>query len=104
MATGVPKPAAPSKKDPKQKGDQDELEAAILRHAHEALLQDFEKAGVAGELVKEDDVENNPADGEEAVAGAEDGGLGGQASGHAEDPDGATERCGEAKATRRSEP
>ena len=46
-ATGVPKPQAPSKNAPKAKGDQDELEAAVLGDAHEALLEDFEVAGFA---------------------------------------------------------
>ena len=43
-----------------------------------------EGAGFDGELVEEDDGKNDPADGEEAVAGAVGGGGERQADGHVE--------------------
>jgi len=78
-------------------GDEDKLKTAILRDAHEALLEDFEVAGFAGEVVHEDDVEDDPADGEEAVEDAVDGGHRAHFQGHAEDGAGDCERGGEAE-------
>src|SRR5262249_20673486 len=77
--------------------DEDELKPAIPRYVHKALLKNLEESSVAGELVHEDDIENDPADGEETVAGAEDGSLCCHASGHAEHPDGAAKRSDEAE-------
>ena len=67
-ATGVPKPAAPSKKAPKQKA----MNRSCSRRSSEMLrmtaLQDVELALLVGELVEEDDVEDDPADRHQAEA------------------------------------
>ena len=56
------------------KGDEQELQAAIGGDAGEAALQDLELAVLDGEVVQEDDVEDDPADREQAVAAAVDRG------------------------------
>ena len=87
-ATGVPKPAAPSKKAPKQKA----MNRSCIRRSSEMprieCLQDVELALLVGELVEEDDVEDDPADRHQAEAGAVDRGHAGHAGRHAEDEDG----------------
>jgi hypothetical protein len=55
-ATGVPKPAAPSKNAPKAKGHQQELQAAVGRDAGDALLQHIEQPDLAGQLIHKNDV------------------------------------------------
>ena len=52
-ATGVPKPAAPSKNAPNAECDQEKLQAAIRCDAYEAFLQLCEPARSHGELVQE---------------------------------------------------
>ncbi len=66
-ATGVPKPAAPSKKAPKQKAMMISCSrrSAVIR-AH-GILEDGEIAFVHREAVKEDHIDDDPADGEEAA-------------------------------------
>ena len=54
-------------------------------------------AGFAGEVVHEDDVQDDPANGEEAVKDAEDGGHRAHFQGHAEDCAGDEEGSGEAE-------
>jgi hypothetical protein len=58
-ATGVPKP------------DAQELQASVGRDAADGGLQDFESAVRHRQSVEEDDVEHDPADGEEARHRAE---------------------------------
>jgi hypothetical protein len=60
-ATGVPKPAAPSKNAPKAK--------AIGSDACQTVLQLSESAGSHGELIQEQDREDDPTDREESVGG-----------------------------------
>ena len=87
-ATGVPKPAAPSKKAPKQKA----MNRTCIRRSSEMprieWLQDVELALLVGQLVEEDDVEDDPSDRHQAEAGAVDGGHAGHAGRHAEGEDG----------------
>ena len=96
-ATGVPKPAAPSKKAPKQKA----MNRSCSRRSSEMpridCLQHVERALLVGELVEEDDVEDDPADRQQAEAGAVDGGHARHACRHAEGEDGDDERGGEAE-------
>jgi len=55
------------------KGDQEKLQAAVGCYAHEAVLELCESAGANGELIEEKDWDDDPADGKEAVGGAESG-------------------------------
>ena len=55
------------------KGDQEKLQAAIGCYAYEAVLELCESSGANGELVQKEDRDNDPADGKEAVGGAESG-------------------------------
>ena len=69
-ATGVPKPAAPSKKAPKAEGDQQQLQAPVRGDVRDAVLQHLERAVLLGQPVQEDDVEHDPADRQQAEGGA----------------------------------
>ena len=84
-ATGVPNPAAPSKNAPEGEGDEQELKAAVAGDPGQAGLEDGEMAFLRGQGVEEDDVQDDPADREEPVGGAENGRGAGLARGHAED-------------------
>ncbi len=64
------------------KSDEEELQAAVLSYAGHALLQHLEAAGGAGHAVKKDDVENDPADGKQAVTCAVDSGDAGHFERH----------------------
>ena len=70
-ATGVPKPAAPSKNAPKQKAISRSCRRRSRRDAGDALAQDREEPALLRELVQEDHVEDDPADRQQAVGGAE---------------------------------
>ena len=61
-ATGVPKPAAPSKKAPYGERDQQQLQPPVLRDVGDRVFLDLARAALVGELVQEDDVEHDPAD------------------------------------------
>ncbi len=50
--------------------NQQKLKAAILGDARERFLKDFELTRLVGQRVHEDDVDDDPADRQEAVAGA----------------------------------
>ena len=86
-ATGVPKPAAPSKKAPKQKAMNRSCRRRSSEMSRIAALQDVELALLVGELVEEDDVEDDPADRHQPEAGAVDGGHARHACRHAEGED-----------------
>ncbi len=92
-ATGVPKPAAPSKNAPKAEGDEEQLEAAVACDSDEALLQQREPACACDELVQEEHREDDPADGEETVSRAVAGRQKGEAGGHVKDEESDCE-CG----------
>ena len=87
-ATGVPKPAAPSKNAPKLKAMKQQLQATIVGDVTDAALENFELALLVGELVEKDHVENDPADRPQAVAGTVDRCHQSHADRHAEDEDG----------------
>jgi hypothetical protein len=72
MATGVPKPAAPS----------------IAGQAGDGLLDHLELPRLDGDVVDEDGVEDDPADGQEAEGRAVEGGGRGGGGRHAVDADG----------------
>src|ERR1700737_2532663 len=61
-------------KSPKGKGDQQELQSAIRRYSANGLLQSAKGAGRHGQPVHEDEIEDDPADWEEAEDCAEDRG------------------------------
>ena len=73
-------------------GDEEKLQAAVGGDAGEALLEGDEAAGLDGEVVKEDDGKDDPADGEEAVARAVRGGGEGETRGHVKEDDGGEQR------------
>src|SRR5579859_4487579 len=56
-----------------RKRDQDDLDARVGRKPREALAQDREVALLDGELVEENQVKDNPANGKETVSRAENG-------------------------------
>ena len=77
--------------------DQEKLEAAVWGDADETVLQLRESAGADGELIQEENREDDPADGEESVADAETGCENGQADGHVKDDECDGESGGEAE-------
>ena len=50
--------------------NQQELQPAILGNVHQAVLHYLEAASHDGEVVEEDDVDDDPTDGKQAVAGS----------------------------------
>jgi hypothetical protein len=68
--------------------DQQKLQPPVLSYAADRRLQRLEHAPLHRQAVEEDDVEHDPADGEEAGDGAEHGGAERHARGHREDDDG----------------
>src|SRR3954467_5181317 len=61
-ATSVPNPAAPSKKAPSEKAMNSNCRRRSSLTFRNAALQDLKLALLAGELVEEDDVEDDPTD------------------------------------------
>jgi hypothetical protein len=61
------------------------LEAAVWSYAYKTILQLRESAGADGELIEEENREDDPADGEESVADAETGCQNGQPHRHVKD-------------------
>ena len=78
-------------------GNEQKLEPTVVADVADASLQDVELALFVGELVEEDDVENDPADREQAEGGAIDGGHRRHAAWHAEDEDRDQQGGGEAE-------
>ena len=72
----------------KAESDEQQLQAPVLGDAGQALLQHLEAAALHRELVHEDDVQHDPADGEEAVSRAQHGGCTRHARRHVETEDG----------------
>ena len=70
MATGVPKPAAPSTKRAEAKGDQECLHPPVGRDGGDRLLDDVELAGADGEMKQEHGGQHDPTDRQQAEAGA----------------------------------
>ena len=65
IATGAPKPAAPSMKAPKEKADQDRLDPAVAREPGDRRLHDLELPGRDREVVEEDRRDDQPDDPEQ---------------------------------------
>jgi len=61
------------------------LEAAVRSYTYETILQLSESAGADGELIEEENREDDPADGEESVAYTETGCQNGQPDRHVKD-------------------
>ena len=80
-ATGVPKPAAPSKKAPKQKAMSRSCMPPVGGDRAHGMLEDGEMAFVHREAVEEDHIDDDPADREEAADKAQHSGLGSHAAG-----------------------
>ena len=53
------------------KGNEQQLQASVLRDAGDRILQDLERTVLLGELMQEDDVEHDPADGHQPGEAAE---------------------------------
>jgi hypothetical protein len=70
------------KESSKSEGDEKKLQAAVACDVGEAFLKCDERACLDGEVVKEDDRQDDPADGEEAVSCAVSGSSEAQADGH----------------------
>ena len=87
-ATGVPNPAAPSKNAPDREGDEQKLQAAVPGDPGQAGLEGGEMAFLLGQRIEEDDVEDDPADGEQPVGGPVRGHGRRLPGRHAEDGDG----------------
>ena len=62
--------------------DEDDLNAGIGCQVGEVAAQNGEETFLNSELVEEDQVQNDPANGEESVTGTEEGGRGGGFHGH----------------------
>ena len=74
-ATGVPKPAAPSKNAPKQNATSSSCSRAIVGDVRDALrAASSNRPRSFGQLIEEDDVEDDPADRQQAVGRAVAGG------------------------------
>ena len=72
----------------KAEGDEEQLQATILRDAGQAVLQDVELSGFNRELVHKNNVQHDPADREEAVTGAVNRRRSGKTGWHMKDKDG----------------
>ncbi len=66
MATGVPNPAVPSRKDAEGKGDEQGLEAAVIGDAGQGVLDDLEFAAFHRHVVDPDGGDHDPDDGKDA--------------------------------------
>ena len=66
MATGRAEAGHALDERAEGKRNEDELDARIRRDAREAVAQHVEEPALHGELVEKDDVENDPADREQA--------------------------------------
>ena len=84
---GCPKARGALEERAERECDQQQLQAAVGRDAADRPLQDRKGAGRDGQPVHEDDVEDDPADREEARDRAENGGADRQAPGHREQQD-----------------
>ena len=58
------------KEGAKRECNEQQLEAAVFGDTGDAVLEDLEVALVLGELVKKNDIQNNPADRQQSEAGA----------------------------------
>ena len=102
IATGVPKPAAPSMKAPKQNAISSTWMRRSLPTPGDGVLDDFEIAGFDGDVVDEDGAQNDPADREQSIGGAHQGGGAGQLRRHSKDQDGDAKRRGQSGQARPS--
>ena len=98
MATGVPPPAAPSRKAPKREADQDRLNARVGRQARRRAADDREQPRFDRHVVNQHGVEDRPADRQEAERGPVEQRGRGHAERHAVDNPG-DQQGGEAPAS-----
>ena len=70
MATGVPNPAAPSRKRAEAEGDQQGLHPLVGRNGRHRPLDNLELAGANRQVVEKDRVQDDPADGQQSEASA----------------------------------
>ena len=75
--------------------DQERLQAPVAGQSGHGVLDHFKIAGLDGHVVYEDGAQYDPADGEQAVAGAIQRGGAGQPRRHAKDQHGHGEGCGQ---------
>jgi hypothetical protein len=79
------------------KGDEQELEPAVAGDPGEAFLEHLEMAFLLGQVVEKNDVEDDPANREKAVGGAEECDCAGLVGRHSEDGDGDDDGRGQAE-------
>ena len=79
------------------KGNQQQLDAAVFGDAGNRVLQDLEAAVLLGQLVQEDDVEHDPANGQQAGEAAQHGRAAGHVGRHVVDENGNDQRCHQAR-------
>src|SRR5579871_1382406 len=72
--------------------DQEQLKAPVFGDSRDAVLQDLEQAQTFGEPVEENDVEDDPADRQEAERGAKQGSFACHGGRHAENEHGTSKR------------
>ncbi len=87
MATGVPNPAAPSKKRAEAEGNQQRLHPLVGRDGRHRSLDDLELAGANGQVVEKHRGEHDPADGQQSETAAVGRRGQGRRERHLEDPD-----------------
>jgi hypothetical protein len=96
-ATGVPKPAAPLEERPEREGDEQQLQSPVRRDAGNRVAQDIELPRPLGEPVKEDHVQDNPADRQQPEGGTVGRRRAGHGCGHSEADDRHDQRHSEAE-------
>src|SRR5262249_35554231 len=77
------KPSSALEKSPECESNQNQLQPPVLGDSDQTTLQNFESSGCAGELIQEDDVENDPANRQESVTRPVSGGHEGHLGRHA---------------------
>ena len=92
-ATGCSESRGAFKERAEAESNQQELQPAVLGDVHQAVLHDLEAASHDGEVVEKDDVDDDPADGKQAVAGSIHCRGRGHLTGHVKGED-SDEKCG----------
>ena len=87
IATGAPKPAAPSMKAPKQKAIMSACSLPVGRHAGQRGADDLKLAALDGEVVEEKGRKDDVEDGKDPECGTLQAREGGEPGGHAPDAD-----------------
>ena len=94
-ATGVPKPCRTLEEGAEAEGDEQQLQAPVVADGADRTLQNRELPLFARELIEENDVEDDPTDGEQPERRAIGGGKRGHRRRHPVAQDGDREGCEE---------